>query len=223
MPDGLEQRRFVRYPIQLPFLHTPKSAGHGRTEGGWTRNLSEGGACVELAEHLQSRMPLRVRLRSERGAIEAEAQVVWAGGSRLGDGGILHGVVFTQIAPEQLHALRDLILIRGLVRQAGVRVLYEVTVTCQRRGESGPPLEGRTRDISRGGVLLRLPQVLPPGEALELTLHTPRGPLKADGTVIWVAPPEGRTPGGPIRHGFQVTALDWSTVLSLGLVLAESV
>lgn len=223
MAERSEQRRFRRYPIQLPLLHTPKNPAHARTGAGWTRNLSEGGACVELGEHLPSRMPLRVRLRTDRGAIEAEAQVVWAGGSRLGDGGICHGMAFTRIAPDHLQALGDLILTRGLVRQAGVRIPFEVAVACRLRGQAGPPLEGWTRDVSRGGLSLRLPRVLPPGAALEVTLHTPAGPLRADGAVTWVAPPEGRTPGGPIRHGLQFTALDWSSVVSLGLALAESV
>jgi len=81
---------------------------------------------------------------------------------------------------------------------------------------------GWTRDVSRGGLLLRLPQVLPPGTALELTLPTPTGPLPVAGTVVWVAPPEARTPDLPIRHGLRFTALDWATALSLGRVLAEA-
>ena len=223
MSNGSEHRQFRRYPIQLPLLHTPKGSAPARRGVGWTRNLSEGGACVELAERLQPRLPLWVRLRTEQGAIEAEAQVAWAEGPPLANGGILHGVAFTQLAHDPLQALRDLILTKGLVRPAGVRLPFEVPVTYRSRGEAGPPFHGRTHDISRGGLLLRLPQVLPPGTLLELTLHTPTGPFTTKGTVTWVAPPEGRTPGGPIRHGVQFTALDWPSTLFMGLLLAELV
>lgn len=223
MSDQSERRHFRRYPIQLPVLHRRKGPAPAQPGVGWTQNLSEGGACMELAEPLQSRLPLLVHLRTERGIIEAEAGVAWAEKPPLATGGILHGVAFTQLAPDPLQALGDLILTKGLVRPAGVRLPFEVPVTYQLRGEAGPPFHGWTHDISRGGLLLRLPKVLPLGTLLEVTLHTPTGPLTTEGAVTWVAPLEGRTPGGPIRHGVRFTALDWPTALSLGLLLTESV
>ena len=54
---------------------------------------------MELAEPLQSRLPLLVYLRTERGIIEAEAEVAWAEKPPLANGGILHGVAFTQPPP----------------------------------------------------------------------------------------------------------------------------
>ena len=99
MSDRPEHRQFRRYPIQLPLLHTPKGPTPAQPGVGWTRNLSEGGACVELAERLQSRLPLLVCLRTERGIIEAEAEVAWAEKPPLATGGILHGVAFTQSRP----------------------------------------------------------------------------------------------------------------------------
>jgi hypothetical protein len=223
MSDQSERRHFRRYPIQLPLLHTPKGPAPAQPGVGWTQNVSEGGACVELAEPLQSRLPLLVHLRTERGIIEAEAEVAWAEKPPLETGGILHGVAFSQFASDPLQTLRELILSKGMVRPAGVRLPFEVPVTYQPRGEAGPPLHGWTHDISRGGLLLRLRKVLPPGTLLEVTLHTHTGPLSVEGAVTWVAPLEGRTPGGPIRHGVRFTALDWSTALSLGLLLTESV
>jgi hypothetical protein len=178
---------------------------------------------VELAEPLQSRLPLLVHLQTERGIIEAEAEVAWAEKPPLASGGILHNMAFTQLALDPLQSLRDLILTKGMLRPAGVRLPFEVPVTYQLRGEAGPRIHAWTHDISRGGLLLRLPQVLPTGTLLEVILHTPIGPLTTEGTVTWVAPPEGRTPGGPIRHGVRFTALDWPTALSLGLLLTESV
>ena len=69
--------------------------------------------------------------------------------------------------------------------------------------------------------MLRLPRVLPPETALDLTLDTSEGALTAEGAIVWVVPPVGRTPGGPIRHGLRFTAIEWSTLLALARVLAE--
>jgi hypothetical protein len=223
MPDGLERRQFRRFPLQLPLLHKFKAPAPVRSGVGWTHNLSEGGACVELGERLMPQTPFWLRLQTDGGPIEIEAEVAWAGEPDATGGSVLHGVLFTQVAPDQLHPLHDLILFKGHMRHPKVRLPFDFPVTCQRKGLAAPAFQGRTRDISRGGVLLRLPQILPPDTALEFTLHTPIGPLTLEGTVIWVAPPEGRTPGGPIRHGLQFTALGGSKSLSLALLLAGPV
>ena len=71
MPTPSEQRRFPRYPIQLPLLHMAIAPAQSIMGAGWTRSLSEGGATVELAERLRPQTALRVRLQTDRGAIEA--------------------------------------------------------------------------------------------------------------------------------------------------------
>ena len=222
MPSWSERRKFRRYPMQLPLLHAPIAPPAPSAGVGWTRDVSEGGACVETGERLPPGLPLRLRLLTDRGTIEAEAQVAWSGEPRGPEGGILHGLAFTQVTPDQHEALRHLLLTRAMVRPAGVRLPVQVSVTCQPRGEAGPPLQAWTSNISRGGLLLRLPQVLPPGTALEITLYTLTGLVRVEGTVAWVAPPEARTPEAPIRHGFEFTALEWSTAHSLARFLAEA-
>jgi hypothetical protein len=221
MSEWSVPRSSPRYAIQIPFLHKPRSAASTRAGVGWTCNLSEGGACVELAEPLRPHMPLWGRLQTDGGLIEMQAKVAWARNPGSPEGGILHGVTFTQITPDQLSALQTLILSKGLVRHPRVRLPLEAPVTCWRRGESGSPLFGGTRDVSRGGLLLRLPQVVPPETRLDVTLHHPSWLLMVEGAIVWVAPPEGRTPGGPIRHGFRFTQPTWSTSLALGLLLTE--
>jgi hypothetical protein len=219
--DRPEDYRFSRYPIQLPLLLKPKGPGPIKVGVGWTRNLSQGGACVELAERLSPGTSLRARLRKEHGTIEMGASVAWVGQPEPGNGGgVPHGLNFTQLLPDQHQALSILLVSAGLKRPAGLRVSCEVPITCHLAPDAGPPVRGRTHDIGRGGLLLHLPQILPPGTALLLTLHTPQGPLTAEGTIVWVAPPEGRTPGGPIRHGLRFTAIAWTTLLSLARLLA---
>jgi hypothetical protein len=220
--DWSVQRRFPRYVIQLPVLHKTRDPAADKA-GGWTRDLSEGGACVELAEGLCLRMPLRLLFRTDRGGFELQAQVVWVGGpSRLG-GGILHGVTFTSLPPDQLQALRDLIRSKGQVRNAGVRVPVQISVTCTPAGSMRPAFQGLTADISRGGLLLLLPEVFPPGSTMHVTLQTPNGPITLEGAIVWMEPPGGQAVGPPFRHGFRFTRLRWSTSLSLGLFLVEAV
>jgi hypothetical protein len=228
MPDGSEQRRFPRYAIQLPLLHAPRTPTPTQTGVGWTHNLSEGGACVELDRRLSAPTRLQVRFQTDCGAIEVETQVVWevereggGGGAGSVEGGVLHGLAFTPLAPDQLLALRDLLLSQRRERRAGVRLPVDLAVTSQPKGEAGSPLQGRMGDMSRGGLLLRLTQALPPGTVLEVTLLPPSGPVTAEGEVVWVDPPHRQTFGEPIRHGVRFTALGWSTSLSLALLLAE--
>ena len=217
-----ERRQSRRYPIQLPLLHTAKAPTDAGSGVGWTHHLSEGGADVELTMRLPAHLPLGIRLRTDRGPIEAEAAVVWTKECFLPGGGILHGIAFARLSLQQLQALRGLLISTGLFRPAGVRLPFELAVTCQLKGQPGPPFPAHTRDMSRGGALLRLPQLVPAGTAMDLTLHTRTQPLTAEGTIIWVAPPEGRTPGEPILHGLRFAPLGWTSLLALGLVLAES-
>ncbi len=221
------QRRFPRYPIQVPLQHTTPAAGPGV---GWTRNLSEGGACVELDECLPVPSPVHIRLLTDRGAIDIEAQVVWeakaqdaqATESRMTGGGVLHGVSFTHLAPDQLQVLRSLLLPHEQGRRSGPRLPMDLPVTCRTKGSEGTLLQGRTENVSRGGLLLRLSQAVSPGTALALTLHPPHGPVSAEGEIVWTEPPEHKAPGESIRHGLQFTALGWSSSLSLALLVTKS-
>lgn len=222
MPLSPARRRFPRYAIQLPLLYTRATPAPGRIAVGWTRDLSEGGACAELAERLRPQTPLRIRIRTDGGAIEGEAKVTWVGEPGSNDGGVPHGMAFSQISVEQHQALRDLVCRRGVRGHAGVRLPLEIAVICQPKGQRArKPVQGSTGDISRGGILLLLPEILPPGAAVELAMLTINGPLTAEAVIVWVESPGGRAVGPPFRHGLQFTALSWTTTQSLGRLLAE--
>ena len=64
MPDWLGQRHFPRYPIVVAALYTLEGPPPESTGAGWTRNLSEGGACLELTERLEHSTSLRGRRSS---------------------------------------------------------------------------------------------------------------------------------------------------------------
>ena len=216
------QRKFPRYPIQLPLLYRPTlPTVNNKIGAGWTRDLSERGACIELAERLPPEVVVNLRLRTDRGPIQTDARVVWTGERTPPSGGIPHGMSFTVISPDQSQALRNLLLPLSLTPHAGVRLPVDLPVRCQPMNPPGTTLQGRTGDMSRGGLLLLLPEALCPGTTLETTLHTATGPLSVAGVIVWAEPPERRTYGRSIRHGMQFTSLDWSISLYLGLLLAE--
>jgi hypothetical protein len=208
--------------IQFSLLHREIASTALKAGVGWTRNLGEGGACVELADALSPETPLCLCLQTDRGAIKVEARVVWVGEATAPGGVVPHSIGFIQVNPDQLHPLRELLLSKGEVRHVGVRLLLELSMTCQRKVQMGLPFQGWMGDISRGGLLLRLPQVLSPGTPLELTVCTPGEPIAVEGTMIWVEAPERRSTGEPIGHGFRFIAFDGSLSMSLGLLLAEA-
>ena len=221
MPAWAEQRRFPRYVVHLSLLYEVTGLAESRVGVGWTLELSEGGACVEIGECLSPLTPIRLCLQTGGQSIEAGARVVWAGKPDL-PGGVCHGVAFTQIATNHLQTLRDLLESPRPDRRRGIRHPIDLEVTCQRIGGADSPLHGRTGDVSRDGFLLLLPEVVALGTDLAVTLRAPSGPLTVEGKIVWVEPPEIWTPGQPIAHGFEMTSRSRCTQSSVSLVIESS-
>jgi hypothetical protein len=135
---------------------------------------------------------------------------------------VLHGVAFTRLERDPHQALRELLLRKRMVWQAVVRIPLELPVTYQLKGRPRSLHQGRTENVSRRGLALRLPVICPPGTSLEVTLHTPHGPLTVEGKVVRVEPLEAQTPGEAIRHGFHFGDISHTTEMLLGRVLAEA-
>jgi len=209
-----------RYPIQLPLLYWRKTGTRTRVGAGWTRELGERGFTAELAERFEAETPLRVRIQTDRGPIETEAKIVWIGASTPAGAENYYGLTFTDIAPGHLQALRDLILPLSMVAHAGMRLAMDLAVTCRPKNVGGSPIKGQTGEMSRGGMLLRLPRVIAPGTVLALTLHSSNGPLALEGAVVWHQAPEDQKPGELIDHGVRFTSSTWSVSLALGFLLA---
>ena len=225
MVQAAAERRFPRYDVQVPIRHAPAASPQAPAQAGWIRNLSRGGACVELEERLPAPTPLMIQLQTDRGTVAVEAQVVWEAersAEEPGGTGVLHGVAFTYLAPEQMQAIQTLLPGEGINRRAEVRVPVDLPVTCQPRGSEAGPIRGQTGNISRGGLLLRLSQALPAGTKLDLTVHGAEGPMRGEGEVVWMDPPEQRLPGAPVRHGVRFTAMGWSRAQSLALLLTSA-
>lgn len=209
-----------RYPIQLPLLYWRKAGTRTRVGAGWTRELGEGGFTAELAERFEVETLLRVRIQTDRGPIETESKIVWIGASTPAGAENYYGLAFTHIAPENLQALRDLILPLSMVAHAGMRLAMDLSVTCRPKTPGESPLKGQTGEMSRGGMLLRLPRAIAPGTVLDLTLHSGNGPLALEGAVVWSQRPKDQKAGELIDHGVRFTSSTWSVSLALGFLLA---
>jgi hypothetical protein len=221
MTDWLGRRKYARYPIVIPALYGLKGAEPVMAGAGWTRDLSEGGACLELPDRLEVSALIHLFLRTDQGGISIEGQVIWAEGP-LPTGGILHGVAFTQMVSGHHQAMRDLLLRKRMVWQAVVRIPLELPVTYQLKSQPRSLHQGQTENVSRRGLSLRLPLVYSPGTSLEVALHTPHGHLTAEGMIVRVEPLEAQTLGEPIRHGFHFTDISHAAQMALGRVLAEA-
>jgi hypothetical protein len=220
MPARWMERRFSRYPMALPVRYrgmAPPAAG----AAGWTHDLGGGGACVELDERIPAQGVLDLRLQTDQGTIESAARVIWVREPPLAESGCLHGVAFTQLAPDQLAALRTLLLSQKPWVPARGRLPADLIVLCQPTRPRRPPLRGRIGNLSRGGFSLLLPKILPPRTSLAVFLPTPTRTLVLAGAIAWVDPLAKESSGRPIRHGVRFTARDWPTALALARFLTE--
>lgn len=211
-------RQFPRHPVQVPIRYRTAGAEPTELPAGWTRNLSEGGAGLELPERLPPATHLRLWLFTDEGSCTVEGQVVWEAADPQGVGGILHGVAFAALTPAQVVALRRLLSPEGAGRRAGPRLPLARPLTCQ--GPAGP-LEGATVNVSRGGLLLRLTLALPPGTPLGFSLPTPQGALTGTGEIVWGEAPAGNPARAPLRHGLRFTALGWVDAYALAVLVTE--
>ncbi len=221
MTNWLGRRKVPRYPIVLPVRHQIAGSDQLRSGTGWSRDLSEAGACLELSERFEAGMVLGLNLRGDLGRISLEAAVVWTCQAQE-PGAILHGVCFRPFSMREREALHGLLIRKRMVWQGMIRVPIDLPVTCLLRRQGRPPCHGRTENASRGGLLLRLPVACGVGTPLEVTLATPNGPLRAEGTVVRVEPRSAQVPGIPIGHGFQFTSISPAAQMGLGRVLAEA-
>ncbi|MFQ5839423.1 MAG: PilZ domain-containing protein [Candidatus Methylomirabilales bacterium] len=194
------RQRFPRHPIQVPVLYRrldlEDPAG---ADIGWSMDLSEGGARLDLRALVRVGSRLGLVLFTHPEAVEAEARVIW---TRKQDyDAVHHGVEFLYLPSTHFTALLKAFPQEHSVRQRAIRLPITLPAQCRAPCEGLPPLRGWTGDISRTGVLLFLPRQLPLNTEAEVTLEDARGKLRLPGRVRWV---DGSRNGmGPIRHGIE--------------------
>lgn len=209
--------RLSRYAVAVPFAYR----GPGRESArplGWTRDLSERGAWVELPEAFGVATDLEVRFQTRGEPPWLPAQVVWVRPEPTRQSLHLHGLTFARMTPAQGRTLRA-ILTEERPRRAS-RWYCSLAVTCQRRDGDGGVLRGRTRDLSEGGVAVRLPAPVAPGTPLRVSVETGFGVITADAEVVWTVASAPPTPGALFRHGLRFVRLGVASDLPLSLLLA---
>lgn len=217
MPRQEMGEHFTRCAIDLPFHYRESTEVAYRPGVGWTRDLSGGGAWVELPERVAPPTVLEVGLHALGEPLLLAAQVVW-GCPEPHARSRLHGLRFIRITPAQRRRLGVLIT-HQKSREVG-RLYCSLAATCQSKASAGVPLPCETRDLSIGGVSLRLPALAPPGTHLQVKILTAFGAVTADAQVVWVEPPDARPRNAPCRHGLQFLRLELASELPLKALLA---
>ena len=216
MTPSSPTRRFSRFPVQVPIRCQPQAGASSPPASGWTRNLSEGGACLELNEVLKTGTRVRLWLFTEGGSFPVDAHVVWKAPEPSGS--TLHGVAFAALTPAQVEALRHLLAAATATTRADPRLPVNHPITCRLPDPSASVLVGETANVSRGGLALRLSLALPIGTPVQFSLQSPQGPITGTGEVVWAAADPGGA-GQRVSHGIRFTALGWAHTWSLALLV----
>lgn len=230
MVHGPEDReRPPRFLVALPAKVTvvdQAGPGNHRAFTAVTANVSDGGIALDLPQALAPWSPVEVQVETGEGTVVLEAVVLWHEdlARRRGGAGIRHGFLLSQIPPAARRGWEALLRGLGHLRPStreNTRFPLEVRAVCQVLGRAGPPLTGRTENISRGGLGLLLPERLPAGTGVEVEVLTRKEPLRMGGRVIWSSPVAVRT-GLAYRHGVVREAGDWPHDFVLDLYLQEA-
>ena len=219
---GEERRQHRRFTLELPVrCRVGDPAGESyQNLLGHTQNMSEGGLALVLPVPLAPGAEVTVLLDLPEGPAVAEATVVWAGPADHEEEGRRHGLRIRNMSPTHEVRWRQF-LVRMASRahtrrhrRLGVRLQVQCAVL------SRPPRElaGRTTDLSPGGVQLLLPEAVPVGTRLHLSLQVPMGPRALEGEVVWCAPAEG----GGHRLGVQFPQDSWAWSFLLDLAEREN-
>lgn len=212
-----ERRRHRRYPLELPVrcrLGEPAGAAQ-RNLLGHTLDISEEGLAIVLPTSVAPGTDVTILLDLPVGPVVAEATVTWGAPPAGEQEGQRHGLKIREMAPP--HDLRWQQFLARVTSQAysrrhgrlGIGLRAQCEVLSRPRRE----VDGRTVDLSLGGVQLLLPEAIPVGTRLQLSLQVAMGPRAMEGEVVWCAP----AGGGEHRVGVQFLqqAWDWSFLLDL--------
>lgn len=210
--------RAPRYQVVVPAVFTAQLPRGPHAGSGWTRDLSETGACLELRERVPPGTHLTVVLELAAACAAMEARVVWSQ-TDGGDGPVLHGIVFAPGPNDPPPALASLLERLRQEPAATARVPAALPVRCVRLDGAERAVQGWTSDIGHGGCCLLLPDTLPVGTPVDVVLSAPRGELTARGTVMWsTAASGGRQLCG---HGVRFTQPAAGKDVLLALMLED--
>ena len=210
--------RLSRYAVALPFAYRAPGIDAVPPAAGWTRDLSERGAWVELPEALAVATDLEVRFGTGADTPWLPAQVAWAHPEPTRPRWYLHGLTFARLTPAQTDHLRALL---AQERPRGtLRCYCDLAVSCRRPDGVGGALHGQIRDLSEGGAALRLPARMPPGTPVRVEAETAFGAITAEAQVVWAEAPAALPRGALFGHGLRFRRVAMASSLPLSVFLA---
>ncbi|MFQ5801577.1 MAG: PilZ domain-containing protein [Candidatus Methylomirabilales bacterium] len=196
-----DTRQHPRFPLRLPVLcESPAVPDYRRV--GFTHNVSRGGLLLEVMKPLSPGTPASLLLPTGKQNARTEAVVVWTAEGAPGR----MGLRFTHWAIPGLPAWERLLALQsGQTPRTSVRTPVALEITCRI-----PPdtiLAGQARNLSDGGLMIALPQALPP--QTRLTMEVPPlstlSRVEAEMEVVWTrVAREDR----PILHGLRFRSAD---------------
>jgi CheY-like chemotaxis protein len=204
MPEHDPPRAFLRYLVQLPLYYQRGRPSRQGVGVGWTRNLSEGGACIELAEPFDVSAEIQLGLQTYLGGVRLQCQVVWRDMADA-SGRVLHGVKFLNLSAGCRLVLQQMLRVSSAQPHSLLRRACEVPLVCTVRGSRGRSWDGRTGNIGPHGLLAHLPEDLPVGTDVDLTCNPPHdGPVRLGGRIAWVEGRDATTRRATTRHGIWI-------------------
>ena len=98
------------------------------------------------------------------------------------------------------------------------RYAYDGSMSYRRLG---PSTTARIRNLSEGGLLVELPELLPPGTPLDLIMSVGEKPVRAEGEVVW-SQELPASPEGSYRHGLRFTRFELQDRLTWAVFIAKT-
>ena len=78
MAELAEKRKVLRSEIRRPVLYRRKTPEPIKAGVGWTHNLSDEGACLELSDRLEESSAIQLLFQTDHGGFAVGAVVIWA-------------------------------------------------------------------------------------------------------------------------------------------------
>ena len=179
MIGGMEKRQHSRFVLRMPVLCESPMVRDYRTLG-ITRNVSQSGLLVEAVLPLPQGTSTDLRLLSGDLIARAEAVVVWAAEGSPG----LMGLRFTRMVEASSIAWEQLLAGQtGQDPRTSVRIPVDLEVTCVIPPDTR--LRGRAENLSDGGMMVRLPQAVPPQTCVKLKVPGALGLPPMEAGVMW--------------------------------------
>ncbi|MFQ5883129.1 MAG: PilZ domain-containing protein [Candidatus Methylomirabilales bacterium] len=200
MELSINQRRHRRFPFAIPLV-CQASSHKERIDVGVTRNVSMGGALLDVPSPIPVWTPVKLRLLTGERVLRAHAVVVW---SRQVGMGFYLGIAFTRFAPGDSVCWHKLVHYQtGPNARASVRIPVNVAVECGPGGEVGPAVPGQIGNIGEKGLLVWLPQRIPVRTELRFEFPGEKDSPSVTGEIAWVGA-SGHSASVP--HGVQFCA-----------------